>query len=804
MFHFENSRRVLNVKLVAAALLFAAGEGFAAVDVLTSHNDLARTGQNLHEVTLAPNNVNAADFGKLFAANVDGQLYAQPLIVAGLEIPGRSVYDVLYAATERDSVYAFDANDGTLLWHKSLLLAGETPGGTQGCNDLTPQLGITDTPVIDRRSGPHGTIYVVAMSMNAAGNYFQRLHALDLVTGAEEFGGPKDIVATYPGTGDNSVNGNVVFDPKQYKERAGLVLHNGVIYTTWTSHCDARPYTGWVIGYDETTLAQVRVMNLTPNGHQGAIWQSGAAPAVDSDGFFYAMLGNGTFDTTLDANGFPNQGDFGNCFVKLSTANNSLQVADYWTMFNTVQESSPQYDYDLGSGGPLLLPDMTDSNGNTRHLAVGAGKDRHIYLADRDRMGKFNPDSNANLYQDVPPSTGGPGLGGSEFSAPAFFNGRLYFGAWNDNLRAFTFTNARLNTTADSTSAITFGYPGTTPSVSANGSANGIVWAAERGTERAVLHAYDAADLTHELYNSDQAPNGRDNFGSGNKFFVPTVANGKVYVGASSGGLGAFGLFNPPRLANISGRASIGTGDNVLIAGFIIHGSASKRVVLRGLGPSLQVNGTPVPGRLQNPVLELHNKNGALIASNDDWATDVNASQVQAAGLAPSDPHEAALARTLAPDFYTVIVRGANNTTGIGLAEVYDLSTPPTSTVANISARGFVGASDNVLIGGVIVTGLAAQSVLFRAIGPDLTLAGVANALADPTLELHDTNGTLIASNDNWKSNQQAQIEATGLAPGDDRDAAILARLQPGDYTAVVRGSGGTTGVALVEAYALE
>ena len=258
------------------------------------------------------------------------------------------------------------------------------------------------------------------------------------------------------------------------------------------------------------------------------------------------------------------------------------------------------------------------------------------------------------------------------------------------------------------------------------------------------------------------------------------------------------------RLVNISGRAQIGTGDNALIAGFIIDGTASKQVVLRGIGPSLQVNGTPVPGTLQNPVLELHDRNGALIASNDDWATDANASQVQAAGLAPSDSREAALMRTLAPDFYTVIVRGANNTTGIGLAEMYDLSASSASTVANISARGFVGTGDDVLIGGIIVTSLAPQTVLFRAIGPDLTSAGVANALVDPTLELYDVNGTLISSNDNWKSDQQAQIEATGLAPGDDRDAAILSTLQLGDYTAIVRGSGGTTGVALVEAYALQ
>jgi hypothetical protein len=797
MFHpFRYPYCVLAAEVVAAALLFVLSPAFAATDVLTSHNDLVRTGQNLREFILRPDVVNPSDFGKLFVAPVDGQIYAQPLIVTGLEIPGFSVYNVLYVVTEHDSLYAIDADTGFLLWRVSLLPPGETPADSDECDPITPEVGIIATPVIDRRSGHNGTIYVVTMSKNAAGTYFQRLHAIDLTSGAEELGGPVEIIATYPGTGENSANGNVVFDPGQYYERAGLVLSNGVVYTTWASRHDCRPYTSWVIGYDESTLTQVSVLNLTHNGSRGGIWQSGVASAVDSNGFLYTMLGNGSFDTTLDVNGFPNQGDFGNCFVKLSPANNSLHVADYWTMFNTVQET--QFDTDLGSGGPLVLPDMADSNGHIRHLAVGAGKDGHIYIADRDNMGKFNPTSNSTLYQECPTS-----LGGYNFSAPAFFNGKVYFGAVHDTLREFSFTNARMNVTPVSVSANTFPFPGTTPSISANGTAYGILWAAENGTN-AVLHAYDATNLARELYNSDQAPNSRDHFGSGTKFGVPTVANGKVYVAATTGRVGAFGLFNPPRLANISARAQIGTGDNVLIAGFIIHGAGLKQVVLRGLGPSLQVNGTPVVGRLQNPVLELHDGNGALIASNDNWMTDINANQVRAASLAPPDPSEAALARSLAPGSYTAIVRGANNTTGIGLAELYDLSQPPMSTVANISARSFVGTGDNALIGGIVVTGLASQPVLFRAIGPDLTSAGVPNALADPTMELHDTNGTLIASNDNWKSNQQAQIEATRLPPGDDRDAAILLTLRPGNYTAIVRGSGGTTGVALVEAYALE
>jgi outer membrane protein assembly factor BamB len=785
--HLKYSCGVLAIKVLAIALLLVPTSAFAATDVLTWHNDLARTGLNKREWVLRPDNVNATDFGKLFTFNVDGQIYSQPLLVSRIKGEGSNVYNVLYVATEHNSVYAIDADTGFLLWHVSLLPPDETPADTDQCDPITPEVGITATPVIDRRSGPHGTIYVVTMSKNTAGIYFQRLHALDLTTGTEEFGGPTDIVATYPGTGDNSSNGNVVFDPSQYFERAGLALSNGVVYTTWTSHGDCRPYTSWVIGYDEHTLAQVRVLNLTHNGRQGAIWQSGGAPAVDSNGFLYAMVANGTFETTLDANGFPNQGDFGNCFVKLSTANNSLQVADYWTMFNTVWESAN--DYDLGSGGPLLLPEMTDSNGIRRHLAVGSGKDAGVYIVDRDNMGKFNPNGNTTLYQQG-------GLGGFNFTTPAFFNGWLYWGGVRDVLRAFSFTNARMSVSPVSITANTFPYPGTSPSISANGTAFGIVWAAEN-EDPAVLHAYDATDLSRELYNTNQAPNSRDLFGSNTKFGVPTIANGKVYVATTGGTVGAFGLFNSPRLANSAWRAYVGLGDNVLTGKFVVQGSGPKNVVFRALGPSLQVN-----AKLQNTVLELRDKNGNLITYNNDWSTDVNAGQLQAYGLAPSDPRESALARTLAPGSYTLIVRGAGNATGIGQLEMFDLSQPPTATVANMSARGLI-AGGNVLVGGVIVAGRASQTVLFRAIGPDLISQGIPFALRNPTLEVYDINGTLIASNDNWKSNQQAQIQATGLAPGDARDAAILLNLQPGNYFAIVRGAAGTIGITRLEAFAL-
>lgn len=508
-------------------------QGSAGGDVLTYHNDNARTGQNQNETILTPRNVNFSSFGKLFVIPADGKVDAQPLYVSNVSIPGSGDHNLLIVATEHDSVYAFDADTGSPIWHVSMLQPGETTSGDHGCGQVTPEIGVTATPVIDRKAGPHGTVYVVAMSRDSGGRYFQRLHALDLASGAEVFNGPQIIQAKYPGTGDNSSGGMVYFDPGQYKERPGLLLLNGVVYTAWSSHCDIRPYTGWLIGYDQNTLAQVSVLNLTPNGNEGSFWNSGAGPAADSIGNIFAIQANGTFDTTLNADGFPIKGDFGNSFLKISTADNQLFVTDYFAPFNVVAENAA--DQDLGSGGALVLPDLTDSGGKTRLLAVGAGKDAHIYVVDRVNMGRFNPANNANVYQDITGALGGP-----EFGMPAYYNGVIYYGAVGDALKAFPFSHARMSPIPSSRTNNIFPYPGATPSVSASGNSNGIVWAAENGST-AVLHAYDAGDLSHELYNSNMAPGGRDHFGAGNKFITPTVANGKVYVGTVNG-VGVFGL----------------------------------------------------------------------------------------------------------------------------------------------------------------------------------------------------------------------------------------------------------------------
>ena len=500
--------------------------------VLTYHNDNARDGLNAQETILTQANVNSAQFGAIGFFPVDGLVDAQPLFLPSQTIGGKS-HNVLYVATEHDSVYAFDADSGAVLWQVSLLGAGETTSDDRGCDQVTPEIGVTSTPVIDPNAGPHGTIFVVAMSMNGSGTYFQRLHALDVSTGAELGSSPVTVQARYPGTGDNSSSGFVVFDPAQYKERPGLLLLNGVVYTFWSSHCDDAPYTGWIIGYSESTLAKSRVFNIIPNGSEGSIWASGAGPAADGSGNIYFMSANGTFDTTLNAQGFPNQGDYGNAFVKLSTAGGNLSVTDYFTMSGTVDESNA--DEDLGSGGTLLLPAMQDSGGTTRHLAVGAGKDQTIYVVDRDNMGKFDP-STDHIWQEIP-----NGLGGSEFAMPAYFNGTVYYGSVGDVIRAFSVSNAMLSTTPTSMSAHNFGYPGATPSISANGTNNGIVWVAENGSP-AGLYAYDAGNLGHELYDSNQAGT-RDQFGPGNKFITPTIANGRVYVGTTNG-VQVFGLLH--------------------------------------------------------------------------------------------------------------------------------------------------------------------------------------------------------------------------------------------------------------------
>ena len=533
--------RTLAVLATAAVLSVSL---MAQTDVLTWHNNVARTGLNSTEAILTTANVNSKTFGLLANVVVDGKVDAQPLYVSGLDVVSKGVHNVLYVATEHETLYALDADTGVVLWKKSLLGANETASDDRTCPQVTPEVGITATPVIDRKVGGHGTIFVVAMSRNAAGtSYYHRIHALDLSTGAEQFNGPVLVRATYPGTGDGSANGVVTFDPPQYKDRPGLMILNGLLYTTWGSHCDRRPYAGWLISYNETTLAQNAVLNFAPNGFQAAPWNAGAAPAADPQGNIYLSLGNGSFDTTFNAQGLPSGGDYGNSLIKVTPSGNKLTPVDFWTMDNSNIESGN--DMDLGAGGLMLLPPFNDVSGTARRLAVAAGKDHNIYVVDTAKMGHYDRNANTNTYQVL-----ANGLPGGEWNSPAYFNAHVYYGSVGQNLRSFEISQAKLVGSPVQITSTTFEYPGTTPSISAYNTANAIVWAPESSSP-AILHAYDANNIATELYNSAQAGT-RDEFGDGNKFIVPTIANGKVYIGTQNS-VGIFGLLRLTKPAMADG-----------------------------------------------------------------------------------------------------------------------------------------------------------------------------------------------------------------------------------------------------------
>jgi outer membrane protein assembly factor BamB len=507
-----------------------------AVDVVTYKYDSARTGQNRNETVLTVDKVNVTKFGLKLALTVDGVVDAQPLYLSKVSIAGSS-HNVVYVATEHDSVYAIDADSGATLWQVSLLKTGEITSVVPGCAAVTPEMGITATPVIDRSAGTNGAIYVVAQSI--AAGYIQRLHALDLTTGEELFNGPTDIVASY-----TNAAGTTTFDPFRQLERPALLLVNGQILTSWASHCDVPPYGGWIIAYNQSDLTQTAAINVAPssgipfvggnasNVYGPAIWMSGAGPAADADGNVFMLTGNGQFEATPDLSGFPSLGDYGNSFLKLANTATSLKIADYFTMSDEVTESFN--DQDLGSGGVMLLPDQTDAKGTTRQLAIGAGKDGTIYVVERGSMGRFNADTNNN-WQAI------AGQLGPVYGSPAYFNRTIYYGGHSGFLQQFYINDAKLSTSPVSSSPTAY-ISGTSPIVSANGNADAIVWAVDGSSSPSVLHAYDARRISIELYNSSQAPGARDAF-TATRFPMPMEADGKVFVGGP-GTLSIFGLLN--------------------------------------------------------------------------------------------------------------------------------------------------------------------------------------------------------------------------------------------------------------------
>ena len=553
------------VILVAAALLAmrpVARQASTPVNVLTWHNDNSHTGQYLTETILTPANVNSAQFGKLGSYPVDGQIYAQPLYWKGLAVPGQGTHNVVFAATENDSVYAFDADNPAAysnpLWHVSFT---SPPGVTTvPCRDITsschvyPVVGITGTPVIDASTK---TLYVVVRTKETSGSnttYPQRLHALDITSGSEKYGGPVTITASV---------GNTSFDSLHAGQRPGLLLIPGksgahsVVYIGWAGFTDKYVTTGlngWVIAYDAQTLSQLGAFTTTPNGKNGGIWGSGGGLAGDAAGNVYVSTGDGNFDA--DSGG----SDYGDSLVKLFLGTNGFSVLDYFTPKD--ESCRDQNDLDLGSGGPLLLPPqpgphpaemIAAGKGGSPCDQFGPGYAAPIYVVNRNKMGRFNS-RNDQIVQTV------QGAGAGYWSAPAYWGGSssayVYYcgittdGSAGDYLRLYTLSNGTLSTNSVSQSPGLF-LVGCTPSISANGAASGIAWAIERqdsldsqpGSQPAILHAYDGTNLASELYNSTQNA-ARDQAGAAVKFQVPTIANGKVYVGTQTE-LDIYGLLLP-------------------------------------------------------------------------------------------------------------------------------------------------------------------------------------------------------------------------------------------------------------------
>jgi hypothetical protein len=538
---------------LALALLLAPSHAHAQ-NVTTQHYDVSRSGSDPAETTLTPAKVQSG-FARLFSQTVDAQIYAQPLYMSGIAISGNGTHNVVFVATENDTVYAFDADtnggaNSAPLWKASLLdsahgaTAGATsiPMGDVSTTDIQPVIGVTGTPVIDPSTG---TMYLISATKEG-GNYFQRLHALDITSGAEKFGGPVNLSGTVSGNGNGSVGGVLNFDMKWENNRAGLLLLNGIVYLPFAAHGDNGPWHGWILAYNAATLKQTSVWCSSSNGIGAGVWMSGTGIAADNlnptgnspGGRLFIATGNGTFDAKTP---YTNTMDYGDSLVRLHLNNGVMTVADEFTPLN--QASLSGADLDVASGGVVLLPDQSGAH---THLLMQTGKEGRFYIVDRDSMGGFNSGSD-NIAQEIPVNGAGGTLPipAGLWGAPAFANNILYMWAKNDTLKTFPLSAGKFSTSATSTGPQTVGFPSPTPVISSNSGANPIVWSLQTdgfgGGSQAVLRAHDATAIGTTLYDSGHLST--DAPGAAVKFTVPTIANGKVYVPTSTQ-LTFYGLTN--------------------------------------------------------------------------------------------------------------------------------------------------------------------------------------------------------------------------------------------------------------------
>ena len=492
--------------------------------VVTWRNGRSRSGVNSREYALSDKNVASSRFGKLFSCPVDGWVFAQPLWMANVRINGMR-HNVVFIATENDSLYAFDADDPGCksVWstpNVNLIPSGEKVAPLADLeNDsiaLGPVAGITGTPAIDPSTQ---TIYLVTVTENSTtGTIIDRLHAIDITTGRERPRSPVVIASSVRGTGYDNIKGTTTFVAKMQKQRTALLLLNGVVYICWGGYNDTDFYHGWLMGYSASTLTQVGVFNATIDGGRGGIWMSGGGPAADSTGHIYVLTGNGDFNANN-----PGGRNYGDTFLKLGTFGR-LSVSDWFTPFDQMDLAAK--DADLGSGA-VILPDQ--SNGPFPHLVLGGGKSGTLYVLNREKLGQYNSASNSQIVQSFMVDNNGI------YSTPLFWQNTLYVVANLAPVRAFRFSTAtdQFQTSPSSASSQSFVYPGATPTLSAAGTNNAILWAIDAATP-GVLHAYDPSNLNTEFWNSSQAANNRDQAGAGVKFTVPTVANGKVYIGTQT------------------------------------------------------------------------------------------------------------------------------------------------------------------------------------------------------------------------------------------------------------------------------